>query len=432
VENGWQHRLRDFIIDQKCVPWRLARFSETQLEGNIRQHIPPLYRRIRLGRWRDMLRPLTVGPQHHFFGYFEKTPWNRSGSLLLAHEVSFSNRPPESSDVARIGVIHSNAEAGFDPIAETRAWNWQQGCMLQWHPAKPESVILYNDCRQGAYTAIARDLKHGELQIYQKPIYAVTPDGSAALSVNFARLQQFRPGYGYAGLPDPWNTNNAPQKDGVYLMDLGTGESELLLSLAELASFQPDHSMRDAVHYVNHIQISPEGSHFAFLHCWVLGNNRWGERLCISDLRRGKINIPMPGAMVSHYGWMDEKRFVAWAQLPDIGGHYLVCDIDQGSIQILGRGLLTEDGHCSFSPNHRWLVTDTYPDRNAMRTLILFQPDTNMRINLARLFSPRNMQGEIRCDLHPRWNRDGRQICIDSIHEGSRQMYAIDIEEFVS
>ena len=31
-----------------------------------------------------------------------------------------------------------------------------------------------------------------------------------------------------------------------------------------------------------------------------------------------------------------------------------------------------------------------------------------------------------RCDLHPRWRPDGRQLAFNSVHEGSRQIYVID------
>lgn len=32
-----------------------------------------------------------------------------------------------------------------------------------------------------------------------------------------------------------------------------------------------------------------------------------------------------------------------------------------------------------------------------------------------------------RCDLHPRWRKDGRQLAFNSVHEGSRQIYVIDV-----
>ncbi len=33
-----------------------------------------------------------------------------------------------------------------------------------------------------------------------------------------------------------------------------------------------------------------------------------------------------------------------------------------------------------------------------------------------------------RCDLHPRWRRDGRALAINSVHEGSRQISLVDAD----
>lgn len=54
-----------------------------------------------------------------------------------------------------------------------------------------------------------------------------------------------------------------------------------------------------------------------------------------------------------------------------------------------------------------------------------------LRVDLGRYHSPLPFRGEIRCDLHPRWSRDERQVCFDSIHEGSRQVYVMDVSEVV-
>lgn len=91
--------------------------------------------------------------------------------------------------------------------------------------------------------------------------------------------------------------------------------------------------------------------------------------------------------------------------------------------------MLTENGHMTFSPvNGRWLISDTYPnDKTHERTLFLFDMRTGRRHDLGRFYATPKLSKENRCDLHPRWRRDGAQVCVDSIHENDRAMYIIDV-----
>ncbi len=52
--------------------------------------------------------------------------------------------------------------------------------------------------------------------------------------------------------------------------------------------------------------------------------------------------------------------------------------------------------------------------------------------DLNQFHSPKQFTGPARCDLHPRWSRDGRQVCIDSVHESARQMYVIDLSALIA
>ena len=93
-------------------------------------------------------------------------------------------------------------------------------------------------------------------------------------------------------------------------------------------------------------------------------------------------------------------------------------------------GVINEDGHCTYSPDGRWILIDSYPDDDAKRALILYEPTENRRIDLGR-FHSLVLEGPARCDMHPRWNRQGTQVCFDSTHEGSRQIYVMDVSKVV-
>ena len=135
---------------------------------------------------------------------------------------------------------------------------------------------------------------------------------------------------------------------------------------------------------------------------------------------------------VSHFAWRDERHILAWALQREAGGVFYYLFEDRApEREIVGQGVLTADGHCSYSPDRRWILTDTYPDAEDRRPLILFRPDDGRCITIGRFYSPPGLAEEIRCDLHPRWNRDGTRVCIDSAHEGQRQMYLIDVRDIV-
>jgi len=90
-------------------------------------------------------RAVTTGPHHHFFGYYDKYPWDATGQYLLGLETTFIDRPPGPDDSAVIGLIDLKDASRWHPLCETRAWNWQQGTMLHWLPTAPDREIIYND-----------------------------------------------------------------------------------------------------------------------------------------------------------------------------------------------------------------------------------------------------------------------------------------------
>jgi hypothetical protein len=412
-----------------AIPWRLRNGLERWVESSCRDRQPGLYRWLHFGEARDRLRAVTSGPGHHFFGYYDKCPWNASQKLMLAHEASFNDRPPTAEDGVSVGIVHLSDGNRYQRLATSLAWNWQQGSMLQWHPADPERLLLHNDRREDRFVAIVRDTQGRELNVYERPIYAVSPEGRFAYSVNFARLYTHRPGYGYAGCADAFAAEPHPRDDGIHRLDLASGRSELVISLERLAHLDADDAWRDAFQWINHVQVSPDGTRLAFFHIRRVGEAGWRARLCSCACDGSGPTRVLDAQVVSHYDWLDNEHILIWAS--DQGrGHFRLLSVAGEPSGVVGAGVLVEDGHVSFSPDRRWVLNDTYPDRYDMRTLMLYRWSDGRRFDIARMYSPKSRWwGEIRCDLHPRWSRDGTMVCVDSVHSGQRQMYVVDVRE---
>src|SRR3712207_3747101 len=90
------------------------------------------------------VRPITRAPKFHWFGYYDKVQFDPTSRYVLGMEVSFEHRTPLPSDVIKIGMVDLEDGDRWIELGESHAWNWQQGCMLQWVPGS-KSEIIWND-----------------------------------------------------------------------------------------------------------------------------------------------------------------------------------------------------------------------------------------------------------------------------------------------
>lgn len=361
---------------------------------------------------------------YSYFGYYDKIPWNERQDIIIFHQFSCSNSKPSRD--TKCEIVYLNCKTGqINKIGETLAWSYQQGSMLQWYS---ENEVIYNDFRVGKYVSIIKNVCDETEKILPCPIYTLSHDKSKALCLNFARLNHANQGYGYSNKKYTKNIELHPDNDGIWLLDIKSKEYKLIISLNDIYKFNWKQSFEGAFHYFNHIEFNPKDSRFVFLHRWFKGLKEY-TTMYTADIDGSNLYKLSDHDMTSHFTWRDNEHLLAWAN-HEAGLHYYLYKDQTDEVSIVGEGLLTEDGHPSYSPDKRWILTDTYPDKKRFRSLILYDTKNNLKYILAKLYSPFVFEGIYRSDLHPRFSQDANMICVDSSHEGFRGVYMIHLRDF--
>jgi len=383
-------------------------------------------------------RAVTCGPNHHFFGYYGICPWDITERYILCMESEFSSRPPTAEDTLTIGFVDTFNNGVFTKAAETRAWNFQQGCFLRWNPSRPDCEIFYNDRRGDRYIAVLLNIFNGQRTEFSRPLYDISADGRRGLSLNFARLNDTRPGYGYAGLEDPFKNDPYPAEDGIYMMELDSPKTTLIVSYAQIAEQFLSDELKGRKLWFNHLMFNTDASRFVFLARYEAplqpSGARWLTSMFTANADGSDLYCLSKHCDVSHFDWYDSNTLLVWTERPNYGKNYYLLTDKTQYYEVIGRRILTEDGHCSFSPGRKWVLTDTYPDAQGMRSLILFDFKKEKALEIGRFRDLASVWGDnwqIRCDLHPRWSRTGKSVCFDSAMADTRQMYVLDISNII-
>ena len=380
----------------------------------------------------NIVRVSPNDPEHeYFFGYYDKSPWDASMRYMLCMRSKDTWSEPDPLGPADILLIDMQNGNAVRKIATTHTWNVQQGCMAQWLGPDFKSHILYNDLRDGKYCSVILNIETIEERVLPMPCYTVSADGKTALSLDFSRLHSLRLGYGYAALPEKTKGVALPDVTAVWRMDLETGKVTELLKYTDFANFQPRLEMQeaDSVHKVNHLMLSPNGKRFMVLYRWFCGQRKY-TRLVTCNVDGTEMYVLSDDDMVSHCYWKNDDEIIAFENKHEGGtGYYLMKDKTKNYRRMWAH--ISNDGHPSFSPTDKdTVVFDSYPDKKRIQDIKIAK-DTDIEGKeikvAARVFSPFKYDNDTRCDLHPRWSPDGKQICFDGTFEGHRGLYVVKL-----
>jgi hypothetical protein len=355
-----------------------------------------------------------------FFGFHDKSPWSPTGRLLLGHGIRGMDVGDgwRRGEPVEITVFDGEDWAEETVIAETAAWNWQQGSQLQWMGSDNE--IIYNDFRDGACRAVFHDVTSQRETVLQFPVAAVSPDGAWTASICFETLGEAMDGYGYAFAETGSMSNVEPATLLIQPRDRDQGK-QMRIELEDLDS-NLDPPRDEGIDFFSHCLFSPDGTRLLFLRRHAIPNRRLQSELFCVSLKDCAIRRIGFYDMVSHFSWVGTDRVVAFANTEEAGDGFYLVDLATDAVTDWSERLNRRDGHPHTTPDGSKIVFDTYPDRKRDQRLFLWTEGDEQATELARIPSPMKYWDTDRVDLHPRIRQDGAYIAFDAGYLGKRSL----------
>jgi Tol biopolymer transport system component len=414
---------------------------------------------------------VTDGTAPTIHRFYDTSPISPSGDLIALTELPFEDRLPVPGDKARVVVIHiKSGEKVYS--SETAAWDTQVGAHVQW--GRTDHELYFNRMSDEWRTYGVRcDIYSGEETSLTAPVYMISPDGLLSLSPDNDKLGLVQAGYGSV-VPDLDSRRNlgAPKDDGVFITDLTSGETKLLVSLKQVRdAFPGTLAAFDNVpggFYVFHVKWSPDQQRIMFLLRWVAANEtaRRTKNYLITCSKDGD-DLHMP---ITHERWVgghhpnwcpNSTDIVMNLRFP-VGPRFLrrvaaLVEKVARKAKIRGTSKMNAlrfalfdykgenlrkvapsclgSGHPTLSPDGRFLVSDAYVNEPVARpngVVPIRWIDLNsghsrdiVFIGCKPEFSGPNH--EMRVDPHPAWDRSGKILAFNGCPKGTRQVFVADV-----
>ena len=360
--------------------------------------------------------------EESFFGYYDKTP-ECSGNVLSHIATSSTSKDPIVEAPIKIAI--TNLDSGkTEIIGDTTSYAWQQGARAQW---VDDDTVIYNVAGDKSYQAVAYSLSQAKvIRTFDKPVQD-TFGNEFFLSLNYTRLMPVASDYGYRNFPYNKDKQISENEDGIWYVDYSSGNSKLIHTLEDVINCNWQEAFGKCYHTINHIMISPDGKGFIFIHRYYKGEQRF-HRLLYSDFKT--LKVLLENEMVSHMCWFDNQTVFGYLSVGKKNGYYYI-DVNNGKNGICKEMTDTNLGDGHPSVYKKWIVFDCYPDKSRMQQLLLFNNESKEIIPLLRLYQSVKFMYDTRCDLHPRFSKDGKRIYFDTVFSGKRTHCTINVQEII-
>ncbi|MCP4642557.1 MAG: hypothetical protein GY851_19085 [bacterium] len=388
------------------------------------------------------VRQVTQGPSHHFYGYIGhvgNTPWNAGGRYMVMLRTTFQDHLPAPNEAADVVLLDTHNGYAVEKVEESRAWNPQQGTMLYWNPEKPETQFFFND-RDGKTNQVfcvlydieqrkrIREYRFDGVSIGNS---GVAQQGGFFLGINYGRLARLRPVTGYPEAYD-WTVGvESPTDDGIFKIDVATGEKSLLVSYAQMAERLPRVDAGTEL-FINHSLVSREDDQVYF---FARGAWKWFDR---SSPRPHRIDTPfsirIDGSGLrmhdqhigGHPEWAPGGRLIGREEdrqvIYDVATQHVVGRI--GNAEILPQ----PGGDVALSPDEQWIVNGYKNKKARENRYTVVNVETGAYFALPPMDIGPWLSGDLRIDGAPCWRRDGRAIAVPGLgKDNTRQTFVFEL-----
>ena len=204
-----------------------------------------------------------------FCGYYDVSPFNPlNENLILIHATnlptSYKNNISSSIDLGLYDLKKNKLQI-FD---NSSAWNWQQGCRLQW---MDKNRIIYNIIENNYLKARIFDIRSNNYETYKVPI-SIKFDELRYLSIDYYSLSKYSE-YEYPGLKE----KNKVSKIKIY--NLLERKSKTIFDWKKQDFIKHRNAKNE---HINHILVNPNRDYMILIHRYWLENRRFDSLILYS------------------------------------------------------------------------------------------------------------------------------------------------------
>ena len=356
-----------------------------------------------------------------FFGYYDHIPFSKDMKYFLCHKANGELELNLYDFLALEIKLKKN-------LCNTQFFNFQQGVRPIWID---NNKFIFNCVVDNKLISRMYDIGNDYFNDFDIPVQEISAKNNIIIGMDYSKLDIVNKDYGY-GLK-----GEVSQKEinGIVGYDYIQDKSIFELSSAQIHNLSKNNNLPLSKCEINHIHHSPYDDSFVFIYR-NKSYNGFSE-LYHYNYRENDLKVLYSGSLMSHYCWIDRNIIFAYLEHNSKAGFF---EIDYNNSINLTQKILPKsednisDGHPSVSPDNKWIVYDSYPDKARQSHLYIVKNDLNIKsqkILIGKFYSPLKFNGYNRCDLHPRWSPDGKYICIDSTHKGERRTCLIDVSKIV-